>query len=244
MDHDVYLQGSYPNSTNIRGDSDVDVVVESSNTFYHNVPENRRFEYGLTTPGRYGWEDVRGHVLQALCNHYGSSVAEGDKCIKVAGKTGRLNADVVPCCTYHQYRAVRHYSTGIVFWTRSRIQIINFPKLHKSNGESNNALCHTRYKPAIRMFKNARNEAENDFPSYFLEGLLYNVPNNCFSGSMRSTYTQVLGSLMAADEAGALERFYCQNGQHKLIGDMPWQTSLFAVRQAISALARLWTTWP
>ena len=33
MDHIVYLQGSYPNYTNIRGDSDVDVVVETSNTF-------------------------------------------------------------------------------------------------------------------------------------------------------------------------------------------------------------------
>ena len=39
MDHDVYLQGSYPNHTNIRGDSDVDDVVETSRAFYHNVAE-------------------------------------------------------------------------------------------------------------------------------------------------------------------------------------------------------------
>jgi len=31
---DVFLQGSYPNSTNIYGDSDVDVVVRYPNTWY------------------------------------------------------------------------------------------------------------------------------------------------------------------------------------------------------------------
>ena len=36
MDHHVYLQGSYTNHTNIRGDSDVDVVVETQSVFYHN----------------------------------------------------------------------------------------------------------------------------------------------------------------------------------------------------------------
>jgi tRNA nucleotidyltransferase (CCA-adding enzyme) len=31
--YDVYLQGSYANSTNIRADSDVDVVVELTSVF-------------------------------------------------------------------------------------------------------------------------------------------------------------------------------------------------------------------
>lgn len=35
----IYLQGSYRNSTNIRGDSDVDVVVEFSSVFYSNKNE-------------------------------------------------------------------------------------------------------------------------------------------------------------------------------------------------------------
>ena len=35
MNYRVYLQGSYPNHTNIRGDSDVDVVVETDGVFYH-----------------------------------------------------------------------------------------------------------------------------------------------------------------------------------------------------------------
>ena len=38
----VYLQGSYRNHTNIAGDSDVDVVVESSGVFCRRRPRSRR----------------------------------------------------------------------------------------------------------------------------------------------------------------------------------------------------------
>jgi len=39
IDFEVYLQGSYKNSTNIRGDSDVDVVVQLNSSFYSNLTE-------------------------------------------------------------------------------------------------------------------------------------------------------------------------------------------------------------
>ena len=34
---EVYLQGSYRNSTNIRGDSDVDIVVQLNSTFQYDI---------------------------------------------------------------------------------------------------------------------------------------------------------------------------------------------------------------
>ena len=36
---ETYLQGSYRNDTNIRQDSDVDIVVELTSAFAHNVAE-------------------------------------------------------------------------------------------------------------------------------------------------------------------------------------------------------------
>ena len=48
---EVYLQGSYPNHTNIYGDSDVDVVAETSSVFYHNVPDDQRKQFGLPERG-------------------------------------------------------------------------------------------------------------------------------------------------------------------------------------------------
>src|SRR5690242_12260392 len=35
--YNVYLQGSYANDTNVRGDSDVDIVAELTRTFSHNI---------------------------------------------------------------------------------------------------------------------------------------------------------------------------------------------------------------
>ena len=37
--YEVYLQGSYKNTTNIRGDSDVDVVAQLNSTFQHDLSE-------------------------------------------------------------------------------------------------------------------------------------------------------------------------------------------------------------
>ena len=37
--YEVYLQGSYKNTTNIRGDSDVDVVAQLNSTFQRDLSE-------------------------------------------------------------------------------------------------------------------------------------------------------------------------------------------------------------
>ena len=189
MDHQVYLQGSYPNHTNIRGDSDVDVVVESANVFYHNIPEHLRTQYGLTAPGTYGWYQFRAEVKQALVNYYGAAaVTDGNKSIKVAGHGSRLNADVVPCNSYRQYDGNYRYASGMTFWTRSGVQIINFPKAHLKNGSDKNGSCGANYKPSVRVFKNARNRAGSDFPSYFLECIMYNVPDHSFCSDHGATF--------------------------------------------------------
>ena len=37
MKYDIYLQGSYGNSTNIRGDSDVDIIAELTSSFKYKI---------------------------------------------------------------------------------------------------------------------------------------------------------------------------------------------------------------
>lgn len=244
MDHHVYLQGSYPNHTNIRGDSDVDIVVESTNVFYHNVPEHLRPQYGLTTPGSYSWREFRAEVNKALVNYYGLvAVTDGNKSLKVAGHGNRLNADVVPCTTYRQYQGHRNYGTGMTFWTRNGVQIVNFPKAHLGNGTSKNDRCSTSYKPNVRMFKNARNRASNDFPSYFLECLAYNVPDRLFSSDQERTFVDVVNCLSKAVKAGSINSFRCQNEQQAVIGTEPHQVDLASAIRFVSAMVNLWRNW-
>ena len=245
MDHEVYLQGSYRNHTNIRGDSDVDIVVETSAVFQSNLTREDKAHLGFY-PGGYQWENFRDQVKLALTNYYGTrSVSEGNKCLKVAGNGNRLDADVVPCMTYRNYnQALTSHAAGITFRTRFGIWIINYPKLHYDHGALKNGACGSSYRPNIRVFKNARNRAGNDFPSYFLECLLSNVPTDRFTNSHADTYEGALNYLLRAQDSGSLAAFVCQNGQQQMFGTALHQTRLESARVFISSLVNLWSNWP
>ena len=245
MDHKVYLQGSYPNHTNIRGDSDVDVVVETSNVFFHDLPPDLRLRLGFTD-GAYGWRAFRDEVKTALTNCYGhNAVSESrrGKCIKVAGNSRRLNADVVPCVTFKRYVGTSHVASGITFWTNDIVQIVNYPKHHLENGTGKNNSCDRNYKPNIRVFKNARNPFGSDFPSYFLECILYNVPTDFFSSSHSNSFFKALQFLTNAKDDGSLRDFLCQNKLQRIFGNEPHQTNLESAHSLINGLVRLWNDW-
>lgn len=194
--YDPYLQGSYKNSTNIRGDSDVDLVVELTSVYYSNLTDEEKSQLKLTKAS-YTWDDFRNDVIVALTNYYGTSYVDttGSKSIKVLPNNGRITADVVPAATYKHYEKMKLIADGITFWTiPGSQQIYNFPKLHYDNGSDKNSYQQTNgwYKPSIRMFKNARTQIlelypnlSGKFPSYFVECLLWNVPITNFSGNFR-----------------------------------------------------------
>lgn len=246
---EVYLQGSYKNATNIRGDMDVDLVVQLNSTFYSNLSEEEKRNLGLA-PASYGWNDFRFDVLRALNNYYSSStITEGNKSIKVKASSGRLPADVVVCAQYRKYRSLSNYdyAEGMTFWTRNEsLQIINYPKIHYDNGVKKHQNNNNQYKPAVRMFKNIRNYLEKNYhisnslaPSYFLECLIYNVPDSNFGGSYGDTFCNIVNWLNGAD----LEGFVCQNGQLELFGDTPEQWSTYNADRLIEGLIELWNNW-
>ena len=251
MNHDAYLQGSYRNYTNIRGNSDVDLVIESSNVCYSNLSENEKQRLNIR-PGRYDYWDFRGEVLQALTSYYGANSVDtsGQKSIKIASSGNRLAADVVPCITYKLYRNLNVDAQGITFFTQhSDQQVINYPKLHITNGSAKNDRTNMNYKPAVRMFKNARERIlanngllEGNYPSYFVECLLYNVPDDRFSSSLAQTFCDVVNSLLS-DNSQHLTEFWCQNGRLRLFGDLSTQWNIMQAKDFIKQLCILWETW-
>ena len=251
MNHDAYLQGSYRNYTNIRGNSDVDLVVESSNVFRSNLSEDEKQRLKMR-PGRYNYWDFRGEVLQALTSYYGANSVDtsGQKSIKIASSGNRLAADVVPCITYKRYHNLKVVAEGITFFTQgSNQQVINYPKLHFQNGADKNDRTNGNYKPAVRMFKNARERIlednpllEGNYPSYFVECLLYNVPDDCFSGSLAQTFCDV-GNFLLSDDSQHLTDFWCQNGRLRLFGDSSTQWDIKQAKGFIDQLCILWERW-
>lgn len=235
----VYLQGSYRNHTNIAGDSDVDVVVETSGVFYDNLTPEERQLLGIG-PGSFSWTDFRDEVYRALASHYSQGrVRQGNKCIHVGAAGDRLNADVVPCCEYRGYVEWNHVK-GITFWTGSGVQVVNYPKLHYDHGAQKNDACARNYKPMVRVFKNARNAAGSDFPSYFLECLLYNVSPLRYSGDHATMFSGVLAELLESKTSGSMGQWLCQNGQQFIFGTAQHQVDLGSAHRFVDALVGLW----
>lgn len=255
--YEVYLQGSYKNTTNIRGDSDVDVVAQLDFPFQSDLSELTDYQKILHkqahSDATYLWENFRADVLTALRNYFGYSAVEiGNKSLKVVGNSNRLPADVVACMQYRKYKHFRSlndqsYVEGMVFWTlREGRKVINFPKVHYQNGTEKNGRTSSRYKPTIRVFKNARTHLVRQSiinkdlaPSYFLECLLYNVPDRNFTSNHQDTFCNVVNWLQEAD----ITRFLCQHEQFPLFGNTPEQWSSSDAQHFLNMLVYLWNNW-
>jgi hypothetical protein len=258
LDFEVYLQGSYKNDTNIRGDSDVDIVVQLNSTVLPDVsalPPGLQLAIQSTYPSAtYQWGDFRRDVISALTDSFGANVQLGNNSVKLKGTSGRLPADIVPCLQYRKYNSTVSWIEGIYFYSfASNSWVVNYPKLHYENGVAKNGAFRTNgcYKPMVRVFKNARsylvgqNIITSDLaPSYFLECLLHNVPDAQFGTSYLSTFVGVISSLRSRLNSSAgvlllLDPFNCQNGQLLLFGDTPQQWSWWKAQYLIDRFFEL-----
>jgi hypothetical protein len=222
---DTFLQGSYKNSTNVRGDSDVDLGSETDEVFYHDtdwLPTEPRYQYGAAAPslkesvdnslkqlgrGGFTYAEYRADVLASLQRQYGvSSVVDGNKAITVTGNTYRLDADVLPCTSFRQYfkdwQGNANYHTGIAFFSKSHERIVNFPKQHFDNLAAKDQRNDGKVKGCIRIVKRIRNELEERgewdrkrSPSFYLESFVWNAPDDKFRGGYDSVVQNVLAYL-------------------------------------------------
>jgi hypothetical protein len=224
----IFLQGSYGNDTNIYADSDVDVVIVTDSVFYHSdddltPDEQTAIRAVLKGGGGYTYNQFKADVLAQLNKKFGGAVKPGKKAIFVKGEGSRRDADVLPAVEFRRYTRFKTYTdsdyyAGITFWTSDGVQIINYPKQHSANATTKHQATNGYFKPTVRIFKNMRNAmiakgylAEGIAPSYFLEGMLYNVPNNQFGGRYADTCANALNWLHKCNRDTLLcanERYY------------------------------------
>jgi hypothetical protein len=173
-------------------ESDVDVVICYSGEFFHNLEKLTSEQRGLFSAvfpnGTYAYDTFKTSVQSALVAAFGSSVQSGKKAFRIRASGARRSADVVCAFDHRRYTGFNSlqdekYYRGISFFTFDNTRIDNFPKYHSQNLTAKHQATKSRFKPAIRMFKNIRSKlieresiANGEAPSYFIEGLLYNVP--------------------------------------------------------------------
>lgn len=257
--YEVYLQGSYKNDTNIRGDSDVDVIVQLDGfdddiSLYHNLSPNDRRRL-LFQKSEHSWSEFYVKVAESLRQYYGDEMVKvGNKAIKV--RTPYLSADVVVCARYRLYDLQSSdpncYVEGIIFWTLLEGRpIVNFPNQHYQNGVSKNKLTKGNYKPTVRTFKNARSclvekgfLLQTDAPSYFIECLLYNVPDNLYLDPLRERFANIIRNLYGIlSNTSKHTNFLCQNRIVHLFGNTPEQWSVVDAIKFLETLWYLWENW-
>lgn len=253
----VFLQGSYGNDTNIWSESDVDVVVQLNEAFHHDLSkltesEQSAFRRTYAT-ATYSYADFKRDVLKVLTDKYGESVQSGDKAIAIAASGNRRKADVIAATQYRRYYKFNgifdeSYDEGICFWNAKGEMIANYPKQHSTNLTTKHQESNSWLKPMIRILKNMRGRCVDDkllasgtAPSYYLEGLLYNVPSDKFGTSYEQSFVNAITWIQSEADK---DKLVCANEQYYLLRDNVHTCWPKANADAfLSAVTSLWNNW-
>lgn len=250
-----FLQGSYGNDTNIRVESDVDVVMELTGINYYDLsslPLDQQIAYeAAVIPATYDFTAFRNDVLAALKARFGADVAPGTRAISIKASGNRRKADVLVCIEHHKHipyplglPVPAQKVIGICFFKSDGTQVVNYPRLHSEQLTAKNQATNEWFKHLVRIFKNAREKLIRDgrlqrgvAPSYYIEGLLYNVPTENFGTNYATSMFKCLSFLHQADRS----QFVCANRQYRLLDgnvDVTWNAN--DCNAYINALIGLW----
>jgi hypothetical protein len=250
---EVYLQGSYKNDTNVYGDSDVDIVLCYTGAFFKDLsrlsPGDMSALDAAGTDGIYRYAEFKRDATAHLTQLY-KSVNPGAKAIYIpGGNSGRRNADVLVAFKFRRYYEFKsweneRYAEGVSFFLSDGSMIENFPKLHSDNCTTKHQDTQGYFKRMVRVFKNMRNAmigrdllADGVAPSYFIEGMLHNVPNNKFAGTYQQTWINCFNFLVKAKR----DELACASRMHWLVRDnSPTSWSIANFNTFMAALKSYW----
>jgi hypothetical protein len=255
---EVFLQGSYRNHTNVYGDSDVDIVICQTSSFYYNLDslspqEQAEFRRIHPSPAAYPLGEFKKDVSAWLAEQYESDFdPTGTKALRIKERHNRRSADVLVSAQHRRYTAFpslqgAQSTTGVTFFTSSGAQIVNYPRQHRLNMTDRHDETKEWLKPTVRVFKRMRNKMiadgmlrEGAAPSYYIEGLLYNAPLDKFGTSLQSTVRSCLQWAHDVNKHSLL----CANREHMLVADgqkTSWETA--DCQAFIDASVKLWNDW-
>jgi len=228
-DVEVFLQGSYGNDTNVWADSDVDILLKHNGAFYYDISEmtakeQEHFKGVHSKNAKYGYTKFKADAEAWITRLY-NGVQVGKKAIFVPGTNNRRSADILVCEQFRRYTAydfgIHNYHEGVTFYSGGK-RIENFPKQHSENCTAKHQATNGNFKPMVRVLKNMRNAmiengllADGVASSYFIEGMLSNVPNDRFTGDYGDMFVACFNWVVRADET----KLTTASGLHRLVRD-------------------------
>jgi hypothetical protein len=180
-------------------------------------------------------------------------VTVGDKAIAINAQGNRRKADVIPALDFRRYYKFnglydQSFDEGICFYDKAGTRIANYPNQHCTNLTTKHRSSGLRLKPLIRVLKNLRSKLVADgllkagvAPSYYLEGLLYNVPDDKFSSSYEDSFVNAINWIQREADKSKL---VTANRQYYLLWDNTKTSWPKADCEAfLNAAIKLWNDW-
>lgn len=252
----VFLQGSYGNDTNIWQESDVDVVIRLDSIFSYDIssipPEQQEAFKQSHSASEYTRANFHKDVLAILYDRFGTDVEPGTKAVKITASGNRRKCDVLMAIQHRKYSQFvgddnANQVTGISFLKSDGTRIVNYPTKHRANMIAKNQDTNEWFKHIVRIYKNARQKMiaegiieDGVAPSYYIEGLLYNVPKEHFGKSYVDSVVNSINWLVKADKS----QLACANMQYWLLhgpAEVTWNEK--DCDAFLSGLVKLWKEW-
>jgi len=204
---EVFAQGSYANNTNVKLNSDVDIVVRNMTAFYAEYPDGKSNEDFGNKTSDITFSGFKEEVGQALVSQFGEKyVRPGNKAFDILPNGSRIEADVVPSFEHRRYTGETNaqgdhlYWSGIEFRTQDSLRIISWPKQHKANGIAKINRTGTRFKKVVRLLRRLNYEMCDDkvknidnITGYLIECLCWNLDDGYFNDE---PYVQIVVKLL------------------------------------------------
>ncbi|MCE3230110.1 MAG: hypothetical protein K0R76_880 [Alphaproteobacteria bacterium] len=186
----IFAQGSYKNGTNVSQDSDVDIAICYTGSFFYEHTQISLISepaFNLL-PATYRYESFKADVIRSLQAEFGQEMQTGNKSLKILKNSGRVSADAVPCFVFQQFLSSNSVNIGTRFISGDGKIITNWPDHHYRFGIEKNKATSFRFKKVVRILKSLRENIRNsgyavvaETPSFLIECLVWNATDACFN---------------------------------------------------------------
>lgn len=253
----IYLQGCYACKTNTKFQSKIEVIVELTKTREYdyesmtNADMKMRDNFFIDFEHYFDVKHFKDVLADALTQTLRINVNMGTTTIMIpAFGTLQHAIDVFPCFKYKYFRPEGgSMRSKLVYDQKLEEHFLMFTNLHTVNGDLKDTMTQGNFKRMVRLFKNlvAISARENNMihpvRGYYVECLLYNVPNEMYfaqDGKLLSVFLKVINWLNFAN----LDEFVCQNQIWSLWGNADGFWYQGAARQFINDVIEFYEAFP
>ena len=187
--------------------------------------------------------------MTALIKSFGApDVTPGNKAVKIKADGSRRSADVIVAADFHRYSSTPSVGNTYAESASSTPAVLvrelpraTFRELHYQTPRNE-----WSFKPMVRVLKNVRSKLVTTVrlmpgiaPSYFLEGLLYNVPDDKFGNNLWRHILRGHEWILQAKRSD----LRCANWKYYLFGASAVQWTVANCDLFLNKVVDLWNNW-